>query len=168
MRLEEVPDGERVFVDANIFIYHFTRLSSECRAFLERCEAGQVQAFTGAHVVLEVLHRLMMVEALHKRLISSGQPARKLKERPEIVRALNDYNQAARQIPRMGVRVRALTPAIIKASEAIRMQYGLLTNDSVSVAVMRSLQLTHLVSHDSDLKDIPGLTIYQPEDLSVS
>jgi hypothetical protein len=28
MKLEEVPSGERVFVDANIFIfiYHFTRL----------------------------------------------------------------------------------------------------------------------------------------------
>src|SRR5262245_52369529 len=49
MKLEEVPRGERVFVDANIFIYHFTRLSLECRAFLSRCESGEVQAFTGVH-----------------------------------------------------------------------------------------------------------------------
>jgi len=34
MKLEEAPDGERIFVDANIFIYHFSRLSAECRSFL--------------------------------------------------------------------------------------------------------------------------------------
>jgi predicted nucleic acid-binding protein len=166
MKLEEVPSGERVFVDANVFIYHFTRLSSECRAFLARCESGEVQAFTGAHILLEVLHRLMMLEALHKGLIVGGQPARKLKEHPEIVRNLHDYNQSVRQIPRMGVRIRALTPALITASEAIRAQYGILTNDSVSVAVMRKLGLTHLVSHDSDLRNLAELVVYQPGDLA--
>ena len=28
MKLEEVPDGGQIFVDANIFIYHFSRLSA--------------------------------------------------------------------------------------------------------------------------------------------
>jgi predicted nucleic acid-binding protein len=166
MKLEEVPSGERVFVDANIFIYHFTRLSSECRAFLARCELGEIQAFTGAHILLEVLHRLMMLEALHKGLIVGGQLARKLKEHPEIVRNLHDYNQSVRQIPRMGVRIWAVTPALITASEAIRAQYGILTNDSVSVAVMQKLRLTHLVPHDSDLRNLAGLVVYQPGDLA--
>ena len=166
MKLEEVPSGERVFVDANIFIYHFTRLSSECPAFLARCESGQVQAFTGAHILLEVLHRLMMLEALHKGLIVGGQPARKLKEHPEIVKNLQEYNQSVRQIPRMGVRISALTPILITASEVIRTQHGLLTNDSVSVAVMRRLGLTRLVSHDSDLRNLAGLVVYQPGDLA--
>ena len=166
MKLEEVPSGERVFVDANIFIYHFTRLSSQCRAFLSRCESGEVQAFTGVHILLEVLHRLMMLEALHKGLIVGGQPARKLKEHPEIVRNLRDYNQSVRHIPRMGVRIRALTPALLTASEEIRSQYGILTNDSVSVAVMQKPRLTHLVSHDSDLKNLAGLVVYQPNDLA--
>jgi predicted nucleic acid-binding protein len=166
MKLEEVPNGTRVYIDANIFIYHFTRLSSECRAFLARCESGEVQAFTGTHVVLEVLHRLMMLEALHKGLLVGGQPARKLKEHPEIVRNLHDYNQSVRQIPRMGVSIRAVTPALITASAAIRVQYGILTNDSVSVAVMWKLGLTHLVSHDSDLRSVAGLVVYQPGDLT--
>jgi predicted nucleic acid-binding protein len=166
MKLEEVPSGERVFVDANIFIYHFTRLSSECRAFLVRCESGEVRAFTGTHILLEVLHRLMMLEALYKGLIVGGQPARRLKEQPEIVRNLRDYNQAVRHIPRMGVRIRALTPALVMASEAIRAQYGILTNDSVSVAIMQKLRLTHLVSHDSDLRNVAGLVVYQPNDVA--
>jgi predicted nucleic acid-binding protein len=166
MKLEEALSGARVFIDANIFIYHFTRLSAECRAFLARCESGEVQAFTRAHILLEVLHRLMMLEALHKGLIVGGQPARKLKEHPEIVRNLHDYNHSVRQIPRMGVRIRALIPALVMTSAAIRAQYGILTNDSVSVAVMQKLRLTHLVSHDSDLRNVAGLVVYQPNDLA--
>jgi uncharacterized protein len=166
MKLEEAPNGGRIFVDANIFIYHFSRLSAECRSFLARCESREIEAFTGVHIVLEVAHRLMMLEALHKGLITGSQPARKLKERPEIVRRLSEYNRSVQQIPRMGVRIRSLTPAMIKESEAVRIQHGLLTNDSVSVAVMRKLRLTHIATHDSDLLKVPGLTVYQPQDIS--
>jgi hypothetical protein len=49
MKLEDLPDGERICVDANILIYHFTSISSDCRTFLQRCEARQVEAFTGVH-----------------------------------------------------------------------------------------------------------------------
>jgi hypothetical protein len=73
MTLEDLPDGARVFVDANILIYHFSGISVECRAFLQRCESKQVDAFTGVHILLEVTHRLMVLEALHKGLIR-GQP----------------------------------------------------------------------------------------------
>ncbi|MDH3598272.1 MAG: hypothetical protein OEU26_01390 [Candidatus Tectomicrobia bacterium] len=66
MKLEELPDGAPIFVDANILIYHISGLSLECRAFLQRCESRQVEAFTGVHIVLEVTHRLMMLEALQK------------------------------------------------------------------------------------------------------
>ena len=166
MKLEEVPDGGQIFVDANIFIYHFSRLSAECRSFLARCESSQIEAFTGVHIVLEVTHRLMLLEALHKGLIAGGQPARKLKERPEIVKSLSEYNRSVQQIPRMGVRIRALTPTMISASEAVRTQHGLLTNDSVSIAFMHKLRLTNIATHDSDLLNIPGLTAYQPQDIS--
>ncbi|MGH7961021.1 MAG: hypothetical protein ACRERD_04235 [Candidatus Binatia bacterium] len=85
MRLEDVPEGERLFVDANILIHHFSGTSPECRAFLARCESNQVQAFTGVHIVLEVTHRLMLLKAPSKGLISSSQPVRKLKAKPDVV-----------------------------------------------------------------------------------
>src|SRR6266540_4444852 len=133
MKLEDVADGDRIFVDANILIYHFSRVSAECRSFLARCESGQVEAFTGAHILLEVTHRLMILEALHKGLISGGQPARKLKERPQIIKSLSAYNRSVQQIPRMGVRIRTLTQATIRESKAVRTQQGLMTNDSVTI-----------------------------------
>ena len=63
-------------------------------------------------------------EALHKGLITGGQPARKLKEQPVIIKSLQEYNRSVQQIPRMGIRVRPLTSALVAASEAIRVQEG--------------------------------------------
>ena len=50
MPLEDVPDGEQIFVDANILIDHFSGISSACRTFLRRCESKQVEAFTAVHI----------------------------------------------------------------------------------------------------------------------
>lgn len=166
MKLEDVPDGTTICVDANILIYHFSGLSLECQAFLQRCESRQVDAYTGVHIVLEVMHRLMMLEALQKGLITGGQPARKLKEQPEIVKALQAYNQSVRQIPRLNIRVRAITSAVVRASEAIRVQAGVMSNDSVTVALMRQLGLTAIATADTDFNNVSGLQVYLPGDIA--
>jgi predicted nucleic acid-binding protein len=166
MKLEDLPEGSSIFVDANILIYHFSGTSLECQAFLQRCESQQVETFTGVHIVLEVTHRLMMLEALKKGLITGGQPARKLKEQPEIVKVLQVYNQSIQQIPRLNIRVRAVTSAVVRASEAIRVQEGLMTNDSITVALMRHLGLTAIATADADFNNVSDLRVYQPEDIS--
>lgn len=165
MQLEDVSDGEQIFVDANILIYHFSGISSACRTFLQRCESKQVEAFTGVHIVLEVAHRLMMLEAFHKGLISGGQLARKLKEQPEIVKSLREYNRSIRLIPRLGIRVRAISSAIVRVSEAVRVQEGLLTNDSITVALMGRLGLTAVATYDADFERVGSLRVYRPADI---
>src|SRR2546427_4403741 len=165
MKLEDLPSGARIFVDANILIYHFSGISLECRAFLQRCESRQVEAFTGVHILLEITHRLMVLEALQKGLITGGQPARKLKEQPEIIKSLRAYNQSMRQIPRLRIRVRTITSAIVRASEAIRVQEGLMTNDSVTVALMRKMGLIDIATADADFNNVPHIRVYQPGDI---
>lgn len=44
MDLNEVTNSSRVYIDANIFIYHFSGVSEQCTRFLERCETGEVDA----------------------------------------------------------------------------------------------------------------------------
>ena len=109
MKLEDLPSGARIFVDANILIYHFSGISLECRAFLQRCESRQVEAFTGVHILLEITHRLMVLEALQKGLITGGQPARKLKEQPEIIKGLHEYNPTATSVLAL-----CLTPLFVR------------------------------------------------------
>ena len=165
MQLEDVPNGEQLFVDANILIYHFSGILSACQMFLQRCESRQVEACTGVHILLAVAHRLMMLEALHMGLIAGGPLARKLKEQPEIVKSLREYHRSLRQIPRLGIRVRAMTSAIVRASEVVRVQEGLLTNDSITVALMRRLGLTAVATYDADFDRIGSLQVYQPVDI---
>ena len=44
----------------------------------------------------------------------------------------------------------------------VRQEYGLLTNDSLIVAVMQRHRLRHLATHDRDFARLPILHIWQP------
>ena len=45
MTLAELPDDAMVFVDANIFVYHFTGVSAQCKALLDRAERDDYSIF---------------------------------------------------------------------------------------------------------------------------
>lgn len=59
MTLAELRDGDRVFIDANVFICHFGGRSLECKSFLERCAGRELLGYTSTAVLAEVLHRGM-------------------------------------------------------------------------------------------------------------
>lgn len=163
--LAQLPPGERAFIDANIFIYHFTGLSQECTAFLERCERGELSGVTSVHILLEVLHRLMMIEAVAKGLVSPGSVAKKLREKPEVVKQLSDYQAQTEAIPEMGIEVLMLTPEILRTSRSWRRRYGLLVNDSLTTALMDAKRIEALATADPDFERLEGLYLYCPQDL---
>ena len=63
-RVENLPAGTHIFLDANIFIYAFLGHSSQCRNLLGHCASEQVFGITILEVINEVTHRLMVAEAL--------------------------------------------------------------------------------------------------------
>lgn len=79
---------------------------------------------------------------------------------------LQAYHQSIQQIPRLNIRILAITSTVARASEAIRVQEGLMTNDSVTVALMRHLGLTASATAEADCNNVSGLRVYQPEDIS--
>jgi len=166
LTLNEVQTGQTVFVDANIFIYHFTGRSRVCMSFLERCENGKVRGITGTHVLLEVLHRLMAMEAVQQGLVSSSDVARKLKEQPQIVRALSNYARNVARIEDIGVQVRPVGFEEIRASYEVRTRTGLLVYDSVSVAMMEQMGVAAIATEDRDFGVLPELQVYTAGDIS--
>jgi predicted nucleic acid-binding protein len=66
--LKEIEAGAAVFIDANIFLYHYAGISEDCTEFLGRCASGELKGTTAAHLVAEVLHRAMIMEAMAKNL----------------------------------------------------------------------------------------------------
>jgi len=67
MTFASIPAGAAVFVDANTFIYHFTndpKYGVACTQLLKRVKLQQVRGFTTAHVMADLAHRLMTLEAI--------------------------------------------------------------------------------------------------------
>ena len=165
MTLERVAAATRIFLDSTIFIYHATGASPECRRLLERCEAGDVAGVTSVVVLAEVAHRLMMIEAVARGLVSGKDVVKKLRAKPAVVGGLHVYQEQVERIPLMGVDVLPLDIGTLLGSAHFRRQYGLLVNDSLVVAVERGAGVAHLASADPDFGRVKELTLYQPSDL---
>jgi predicted nucleic acid-binding protein len=164
--LDQIPDGERVFIDATIFIYHFTGASQDCRKLLEDCERGRISGFTSATALTEVTHRLMMIEAVAKGLVSPGNVVRKLREKPAIVRELHVYQDQVELIPLMGIGVIDLDLEILSLAAGIRYLHGLLVNDSLLAASAIHHGIALMASADSDFERVEELQWFRPTDLS--
>lgn len=165
MRLDDLPPATSVFIDANIFIYHFTGASAECTRFLRRCEVGELSGITSVAVLLEVLHRLMMVEAVRSRAVRPPKVLEKLRKRPEVVRALSEYYSHTAKIPEMGISVRSLPEEILVASQQVRQEHGLLVGDSLLLAAMRAEGVRTLATRDADLRRIREIAVVGPADV---
>ncbi len=165
MNTDQVPTGATIFIDANIFIYHFTAQSPACSTFLRRCQDNEIIGCTSAGSVAEMLHRLMIAEAVQKGYITIRNAVRALKEKPDIVKKLDRYLQAPIRLLEMKIRILPTTSEIVLRSKAIRKRYGLLTNDSLIVTTMKKNRLKLLASSDKDFESIPGIQIYKPADL---
>jgi predicted nucleic acid-binding protein len=165
MTLADLRDSDRVFIDANIFIYHFGGRSLECKAFLERCARRELLGYTSTPVLAEVLHRRMVAEAIAKGLVTAKTAVRKLRETPELVKQLVQYQEDVGKIPQMNLTILNLSLEIVEVSAEVRKGEGLLTNDSFVVAYMREQGLTKLATANGDFDRVSGIEVYKPTDL---
>jgi predicted nucleic acid-binding protein len=166
--LSEIPAGASVFLDATIFIYHFTGASSSCRSLLARCEAGGVHALTSTLALAEVTHRLMTIEAVARGLVKPGNVVKKLRGQPEIVRQLSLYQEQVEKIPWMGVEVMPLDRRLLAIAAPLRTRYGLLTNDSILLATALDEGIVAFASADRDFERVDTVQLYYPPDLEES
>ena len=69
MTFADIPAGATLFIDANTLIYHLTpepNLGPTCRSLMDRIARQELAAFTSAHVLSNVAHRLMTIEAMSR------------------------------------------------------------------------------------------------------
>lgn len=65
---------------------------------------------SGVHVLAEVVHRLMTIEAVRKGFVTAGNVAAKLRDHPEIVRRLTDYQTNLEVLLTISIQVLSLEP----------------------------------------------------------
>jgi predicted nucleic acid-binding protein len=65
MTFLDIPAGELVFIDANIFVYSYAAdptLGPACQDLAERIGRKEVDGFLSTSVLSEIAHRLMTLE----------------------------------------------------------------------------------------------------------
>lgn len=165
MTFDALRRGAKIFLDANIFVYHFGELSIGCKTLLRRCSQRELRGYTAISVLAEVLHRLMIVEAVKEGDIRPKNPVQQLKKHPEIITHLSDYSADVATIQTMNITILDLTQKTLHTSEAIRNAEGLLTNDALLLAVMKQANLTKLATNDNDFDHLRWLDLYKPTDV---
>lgn len=78
------------------------------------------------------------------------------------IQKLTQFQRSVQSIAGFGIKIVAVSALLVEAATTISRQVGLLSGDSLVVAVMQSEGLTQLASHDSDFDRVPGLTRYSP------
>ena len=165
MTFSEIASDARLYIDANIFVYHFAEASDECTSLILRCGQGGIRAFTGTHVLLEVAHKVMMTEAVDKGLVTPGNVPRKLKRRPELASQLNGHSDAIRFILNSGITILHIDAEILEISADLRARTGFLVNDSISLAMMQRHDISAIATNDRDFQRVNWLEVHLPGDL---
>ena len=161
----DLPAGAALFVDASVFIHHFepnALYGPAATEFLERIENQEVSGITATHILSEVAHRLMTLEAMQAFGWKSAGIALRLRNHPTQVKTLKRFRQAIQEIPLFGVRILTIDPTWLDPAAEISQQTGLLHNDALLIAVIRVHGLTNLASADPDFDRVPGITRYGP------
>jgi predicted nucleic acid-binding protein len=165
MTFADLVTGDMVFVDANTLIHLFQphpQLGPFCQQLIQRIDNQDLVGFTSSHVLSEVSHRLMTIEA--NRILGWSIPGigNRLRSNPHEVQKLSLFRRAVEQIAQSRLRILTVETPVLVAAVALCQQLGLLTNDAVAVALMHASGLSKIASSDSDFDRVPGLTRYAP------
>jgi predicted nucleic acid-binding protein len=140
MTFPDIPIGSAVFLDANVFVYHFVpdpQFGPACRQLFDRIFGGEIIGFTSSDVLNDVAHRLMTYEAAN----TFGWPmqgiAYRLQQHPVELKTLTRFRQAVEEVPNFGVQVLAVNLAHVLSAAALSQQSGLLSGDALVAAVMQ-------------------------------
>ena len=161
MKLAKIPGKVAVFIDANIFVYFFAPdpvFGPECQLLMEQISKYQdFSAFTSTHVLSEVSHQLMVLEAAQLLGWPLAGITGRLQKHPAEIRKLTRFRQAIDEVPRLGIEVLPVERHILPLAASLAQLHGPLTNDAITAATMQDQTIVHIASHDSDFDRVPGL-----------
>ena len=166
MNLDDIPTGSLCVIDTNVLLYAEQGVSGQAQRLLRRCAEGELTGTLPQTVWQELTHKLMLAEAMMKHGISGGNPAARLSGRPEIIRSLDLYRRKIRALVHLGLRFeRCEQGDLVQSAFELQKRYGLLTNDSVVLAVAIRLEADYLVSSDKGFQPVEEIDVLAPSDL---
>lgn len=165
MNLEDILNESTIFIDTNVLIYAKGQRSPQCCQLLHRCEQGGLNGVITLVTLAELCHRRMVQEAQATALVGSN-PARALSEKPALVRRLNGYAEEVRDLLDSRLTIIELQALDFHVALELQKQHGLLTNDSLNIAVAKRLGIKEIATADKAFDSVQGLIVYKPDDLA--
>jgi hypothetical protein len=130
MTLASLPAGTTAFVDANILVYHVgahATFGQECTTFLKRFELGDLQAVTTTHIMSEVAHKAMLLDASQTFGWPLAGTLKRPQSNPQLISQLTSFRPALQQIRQVGIQVLTVDPDLNDAAAAVCQQFSLLS-----------------------------------------
>ncbi|MFZ4660951.1 MAG: type II toxin-antitoxin system VapC family toxin [Caldilineaceae bacterium] len=163
---QDISRQTAVMLDANVVIYALFPQSAyhqTCKELLERGAQGELPLHLTVSTTADILHRAMVLEFLAQGHVQrSADAVTYLKQHPQAVQQLTRYKNILRDLVRSQITILPLTYRDLHGSRLYREQYGLLTNDSLMLAVMHRERIQYLATNDPDFERVPGIALRWP------
>jgi predicted nucleic acid-binding protein len=131
--LDTLLPDSKIFVDANIFLYN------------------------------EVLHKLMLTEAVRTYGLSSERDALQLiKEKPELISNMSLVWKNYSELKKYPITIFSIDEEALNTAVLLSRKHGLLISDAVHAAIMKLNTITNIATNDSDFGRIEGITAWKP------
>ena len=167
MNLDDIQNGSLCVVDTNVLLYAEQGLSRQAQRLIRRCSAGDLIGVLTQTVWQELIHKLMLAEALMMERVSGPNAARKLSRQPDIVKGLGLYKDKILALVNMGLGFETcMKEDLLVNAFRYQAEYGLLTSDSVIVAIGVRLGADVLVTADAAFQKIVEIPIAMPSDIT--
>jgi len=165
MNLELIPRGETLILDANILIYAIQQESKQCKRLLMQCAGDEINGVLPLHILSEVMHVLMISEAIDNGWVQGLNKVKQLAEKPERIKSLFRYENLIKDIFAINLNLVSLQHEDFISAMRIQREFGLMTNDALFIAVAERLRIKTIVSADKALASIRGMILYSPDDI---
>lgn len=103
----------------------------------------------------------MLAEAVARHGLNRAGLAHRLQRQRQLIASLTEHHKVLALIRALAVHVEPVTLTTLEQAASLATQYQLLTNDSLTLAVMAHLRVRDLATNDDDF-DTAGVTVWQP------
>lgn len=169
MNLDQIAAGSLCVLDTNILLYAEQGTSPQAQRLLRRIGNGEILGVLPQPVWLELSHKLMLTEAFMLGYTKGRNPAQQLSDKPQLIKSLRIYQEKVRALVILGLKFEACTQNdMIETAFALQTRHGLMTNDSIILAIALRIQADVLVSADKRFLSIQDIAVFTPSDISNS
>lgn len=161
-----IPANIDVMLDANIVVYGLfpqVRFHEVCKQLFVRGAKREVRLHLVVSTAADVIHRAMILEMLAQgQFQQSADVVNHLKQHPQTIQNLTRYKTILHDLVQAHINILSLTYRDLHESKQYRDDHGLMTNDSIILAVMKREKIQYLATNDTDFERIPGIAVRVP------